>query len=535
MPTARETPRSGPDGTKPGGRYPIIYEINTRSWLKEWEHSTGASPFCLQDVPESQFGEWRAQGFRHIWLMGVWKVGLEARRHAEDHCRDEARAYPSREIAGSPFAVAAYEVCETIGGREGLRVFRERLHSHGLRLLLDFVPNHLGLDHPWVRERPGLFVRSSRRRAGTFRPGAPAPDPARPAESGLPPWCAHGKDPFFPAWTDTVQLDFRLQQTHDAMTEQLLAMAELADGARCDMSMLLLKDVFRKNWEAFPPDSQAEPATAEFWDTAIRAVKKRRPDFLFLAEVYWGLDGVLRRHGFDLTYQKGFYDALLRRNPSDLQRFLFDLAGDRNPGGRAEAPLEDSVLFLENHDEPRIASLLSHEEHEAAALLLLGLPSACLLHEGQLAGRRIHSRIQFVGHPPETPHPLVSPMYRKLLALLPGTEVRRGSGELLQPWPAWEGNPSHSHFLIAQWSGHSALFNLVVVNFSPHTSQCHCRPTVPHLDSQHWRMRDLLGSEVHERSGAVMAERGLYLELPPFGARLFSFAPVAVAPAGGGG
>ena len=200
--SANKSP-AGNSGQAPSSpTFPLIYEINTRSWLKDWENQAPrATPFLLQDVPERQFKEWQAQGFTHIWLMGVWKIGPKARKQAESQWKGEARQ-TRREICGSPFSIAAWEVCESIGGRAGLALFRERLHAYGLALIVDFVPNHLGIDHPWIQERPGLFVRSAVRQEGTFRP-------AREKNGEAPAWFAQGKDPFFPPWNDTVQLDYR--------------------------------------------------------------------------------------------------------------------------------------------------------------------------------------------------------------------------------------------------------------------------------------------------------------------------------------
>jgi hypothetical protein len=100
-------------------------------------------------------------------------------------------------------------------------------------------------------------------------------------------YLAHGKDPYFPPWTDTVQINYASREAREALIEELLRIAKLADGVRCDMAMLVLNQVFQKNWgpfiqkDAFPKE--------EFWATAIPKVKKQNQKFLFLAEVYWGL------------------------------------------------------------------------------------------------------------------------------------------------------------------------------------------------------------------------------------------------------
>ncbi|MEY2428562.1 MAG: hypothetical protein QOJ40_1447, partial [Verrucomicrobiota bacterium] len=324
-------------------RSPILYELNTRPWLRELSEKA-ANPTTLANVPESEFLDWKRLGFTHIWLMGVWTSGPLAR--AEALKTSAPLGLPEADVAGSPYAIAQYRVPPALGGEEGLGIFRRRLHQHGLKLVLDFVPNHVGPDHPWVEEKPHLFVQTSREVPETFERAT--------GRSRL----AYGKDPNFAAWTDTVQLDYRLPATRAAMTELLQSIAKRCDGVRCDMAMLLLNDVFAKTWDRFPIANQ-QPVAAEFWADAITAVKRDHPRFLFLAEAYWGLEVRLQALGFDYTYDKELYDRLVARDAPGTQRHLL---------GKPPESILHSAHFIENHDEPRIASILSLPEHRAAAL-----------------------------------------------------------------------------------------------------------------------------------------------------------------------
>src|SRR5947207_7358076 len=124
-------------------RHPLLYEINPRCWLRELSKQRG-QPVTLADVPEAEFARWRALGFTHIWLMGVWTTGPRARAEALKHPElrrvyDEVLPnWTEADVAGSPYAIADYQVPEALGGETGLRNFREKLHAHGLKLLLDF-------------------------------------------------------------------------------------------------------------------------------------------------------------------------------------------------------------------------------------------------------------------------------------------------------------------------------------------------------------------------------------------------------------
>ena len=394
--------------------HPLVYEVNSRCWLRALSEQSG-KPVTLANIPDSEFTGWHRLGFTHIWLMGVWTTGPRARAEALKstelrRCYDEVLpGWTEADVAGSPYAIGDYQVPPGMGGEPGLREFREKLRQRGLRLVLDFVPNHVGLDHPWVSQRPELFVQSPAVTDGTF---------AQQTANGVR-WLAHGKDPYFAPWTDTVQLDYRRQATRAEVTRLLRSVAQRCDGVRCDMAMLMLNDVFARTWEHFPSpslgeasaatgsggasphqayvsqqtvpaQSTTEPAQGEFWSSAISAVRQEFPGFVFLAEAYWGLETRLQALGFDFTYDKALYDSVAARDATGAQRRLLGMG--------AEA-VARSAHFLENHDEPRVASILSPAEHRAAALLVLGLPGMRLLHEGQLAGARRKTPVQLARRP----------------------------------------------------------------------------------------------------------------------------------------
>ena len=309
-------------------RFPLLYEINTRCWLEELSRNANR-PITLAEIPQKHFDDWQRLGFTHIWLMGVWTSGPRARTIAlKDHSKQEySEALPDlrdADVAASPYAIADYSVSPALGGELALQRFREQLHHRGLKLFLDFVPNHLGLDHRWLKERPELFVQGQGQAPETF---------LEETNQG-PRWLAHGKDPYFAPWTDTVQLDYRRADTRDAMTQLLQSIARRCDGVRCDMAMLLLNDVFAKTWERFPIANHQSPITdTEFWSDAISEVKKAFPRFLFLAEAYWGLEHRLQALGFDYTYDKALYDCLIAHNNAGVQQHLLENRLEGDPQG----------------------------------------------------------------------------------------------------------------------------------------------------------------------------------------------------------
>lgn len=490
-------------------KHPLLYEINTRCWLRELS-DRHMRTITLAEIPDAEFSKWLRLGFTHLWLMGVWTTGRRARDLALNvpdlRCAydDVLPGWTDDDVAGSPYSIADYSVPAALGGEAGLNAFRARLKQRGLKLILDFVPNHLGVDHPWVTAKSEMFVQSDREVEGTF---------AVPTAQGNR-WIAHGKDPYFPGWTDTAQVDYRRRGARAAMKDLLLGAAAKCDGVRCDMAMLLLNDVMARTW-AHLPSPEPPPAT-EFWSEVMPVVKKAQPGFLFMAEVYWGLEGRLQSLGFDYTYDKALYDDLIGRHNAEAQGRLLAHPADY---------VARSVHFLENHDEPRVAEKLSPAENRAAALVILGLPGMRFLHEGQLTGAKLKLPVQLGRRPIEVALPEVQAAYDKLLTTLKGTAVGQGLGQILAPRAAWEGNPTAQNFIVVQWQAKASAFDLVVVNLADHRSQCYVPLNIPELAEHHWTMTDLLGTERYERVGSDIAQQGLYLDLPPHGAQLFHFEP----------
>ena len=150
--------------------HPLLYEINTRCWLRELSERHQRA-ITLATVPDAEFARWQQLGFTHIWLMGVWPTGPRARAIALNEpglrrAYDEVLpGWRDADVGGSPYSIAAYEVMPALGGEAGLKAFRTKLHQHGMKLILDFVPNHMGIDHAWVVQATGV-VRAKREGSG---------------------------------------------------------------------------------------------------------------------------------------------------------------------------------------------------------------------------------------------------------------------------------------------------------------------------------------------------------------------------------
>ena len=364
---------------------PVIYEINTAVWLGDLSRAAGRR-VTLADVPESAWDEVTPAGIDAVWLMGVWErspAGLElanANPALQASFTESLPDLRAEDVIGSPYCVRRYVVDAAFGGPRALAQARATLAARGLRLLLDYVPNHVAPDHPWVRSHPELFINGD-------EPDIEA-EPAswvRAAGHIL----AYGRDPYFPPWPDVVQLNAFSPALREAATATLAHIAAQCDGIRCDMAMLMTNEIFAKTWGGRTGPEPDE----EFWPAVIAGVRGQHPQTVLLAEAYWDTEWILQQQGFDFCYDKRLYDRIVGRDVSGVRNHL-----------RAGLDYQSRLVrFGENHDEPRIAAELPHDAEQAAAVVIATLPGATLWYEGQFEGRRVRPPVFLSRRPDEPP------------------------------------------------------------------------------------------------------------------------------------
>jgi hypothetical protein len=426
-----------------------IYELNTAVFLAGRR---------LEDVDWDFLGDVDA-----VWLMGVWErspAGLAIARTDPGLVSGMRSALPDlrdEDVIGSPYCVRDYVVDARFGD---LAAARAALAERGVKLILDYVPNHVAPDHPWLESHPEYFIQGSEE------------DLARAPASWLQVGetiVARGRDPYFPAWPDVVQLNAFSQELRAAVRSLLERLAGMCDGVRCDMAMLMTNEVFSRTWGLEPP-------AEEFWPAVLR------DDLVFIAEAYWDMEYTLQQQGFDSCYDKRLYDRLAHEDAAAVRGHL-----------QADLSYQERLLrFIENHDEPRAAPTFGPRAR-AAAVVMSTIPGARLYHDGQFDGYRMHIPVFLARGPVEAPDPRLRQFYSRLVGLQ------------VTDWRLLEVD-DHDDLIAWSFTDH-----LVVVNFGATEAWGRIQVAV---DGE---LTDLLTGALYERSGPE-----LQVGLGPWGAHVFS-------------
>lgn len=488
----------------------FVYQINTWVWLDTLSRKYGKT-ITLKNVPDRALDEIARPGLDMIWLMGVWKRSEWGRKNSLKYKHEYQGALPDvtdADVIGSAYAIADYEVDERIGGRDGLAALRKRLKLRHLSLMLDFVPNHVAIDHPWVTEHPEYIVQ-----------GKAADAKNRPSDffsvknaQGKKVVLAHGRDPNFPGWSDTTQLNIFNPALRKEVAKTLLDIASQCDGVRCDMAMLMFNDIFAGTWNGYV----GAPPGEEYWREIIPQVKAKYADFIFTAEVYWDKEYETLQQGFDFAYDKLLYDRIMEGNVQKVRQHLVAELGYQ----------QHMMRFIENHDEPRAYAQLGKGKSFAAAALICTLPGAVLLHDGQLIGRKAKLPVQIKRQPDEEEVLDLEDYYMKLLRETRDPIYQQGDWYLFRMHPIDPHNHSHLNLLAYGWYEKDKDYRLIVINLTPHAAQGRVDLSAwSWLEGHEWRLYDVTDDTEYTRPGGKMTKEGLTILLDAYESHIFRFEP----------
>jgi hypothetical protein len=223
-----------------------------------------------------------------------------------------------------------------------------------------------------------------------------------------------------------------------------------------------------------------------------------------MAEAYWDLEWELQQQGFDFCYDKKLYDRMEHGDAENVRLHLL-----------ADLPYQEGMVrFIENHDEPRAAATFPDGKGQAAAVAILTLTGAKLLHEGQFEGMKVRLPV-FLGRRPAEPLDQdLAAFYGRLLKEINRDVFRNGKWQLCER-TGWPDNQSCQNILAWCWVKEDDRY-LIVINFHQEAAQALVRIPWDGLRERTWRLNDLLSGEIYDRSGEDFRDAGLYVDLKPW-------------------
>ncbi|QTA79862.1 Catalytic alpha amylase domain-containing protein [Desulfonema limicola] len=487
---------------------PNMYEINTRVWLRRFDKSGHRAR--LEDVPVSYWESLALKGFDYIWLMGAWKI---CESTIEKYCLQEGaikdsfsealKDFQVSDLIGSPYAVDRYEINPSLGDNQSIAHLKSILDNLGIKLILDFVPNHFSAHSSLIKTDPYVFLEAppefySKDSLTYYKPF-----------DDLERFFAHGRDPFFPPWEDTVQVNYFSQDARQFMIQTLLDLTDLCSGVRCDVAMLPLNNVFKQTWMDLISAKGLKAPDKEFWETAVKTVKNKSPEFTFIAEVYWDKEWELQQMGFDYTYDKRLTDRLKSGNIKEIKDHL---KADYNFQQR-------SLRFLENHDEERAVKAFGIEKSKAAAVIISTLQGMHFYYDGQFEGKSIRLPVQLGREPEEAVNHELFDFYEKLLSIINSSVFKKGKWTQLETTASWDGDDSYNNILAWTWNYENEK-RIIAVNYSSTFSACFIKPDFEKYPDE-FELKDVLSNNVYTRSKHEVVNTGLYIKLQGFQSHIF--------------
>jgi glycosidase len=390
----------------------VLIAKSTYVWLAQLSKQYGRHIHRLDQIPDEELATLAARGLNSLWLIGVWERS-RASKTIKQLCGNT-------DAVASAYSLFDYKIAEDLGGEGAYINLRDRCYRHGVRLASDMVPNHMGIDSPWVIEHPEWFI---------SRPDLPYPvysfngpdlssdgrveikiedhyfeqtDAAvvfqrRDRSTGETRYIYHGNDGTSFPWNDTAQLDYLNPAVREQVIQTILHVARLFPVIRFDAAMTLAKRHFHRLWFPGPGASGAIPSRAEygmsqaefdrhmpqeFWREVVDRVAAEVPGTLLLAEAFWLMEGYfVRTLGMHRVYNSAFM-VMLRDEDNAKYRSVIKNTLEFDPD-----IMKRYVNFMSNPDErTAVDQFGTGDKCFGVAALMATLPGLPMFGHGQIEG-----------------------------------------------------------------------------------------------------------------------------------------------------
>ena len=390
----------------------VLVAKSTYVWLEQLSKKYGRHIHRLDQIPDEELRLLADRGINGLWLIGLWERSIASK--TIKRLRGQADA------VASAYSLKDYQIAEDLGGGSAYANLRDRAAAIGIRLASDMVPNHMGIDSPWVIEHPDWFISRQDSPFPVYSFTGPdiSPDSRveikiedhyydqtdaavafrlRSHQDGSTRFIYHGNDGTSFAWNDTAQLDYSKHYVREHVIQTILHVARQFPIIRFDAAMVLAKRHVQRLWFPLPGAGNCIPSRAEFalsqeefdalmphefWREVVDRVAAEVPGTLLLAEAFWLLEGYfVRTLGMHRVYNSAFMN-MLRDEENAKYRSYLKKTIEFDPD-----ILKRYVNFMSNPDErTAIDQFGSGDKYFGVSTLLSTLPGLPMLGHGQIEG-----------------------------------------------------------------------------------------------------------------------------------------------------
>ena len=390
----------------------VLIAKSTYVWLAQLSKQYSRHIYRLDQIPDEELQTLADRGINSLWLIGVWERS-RASKTIKQLCGNQ-------DAVASAYSLFDYKIAEDLGGESAYINLRDRCYHKGLRLASDMVPNHMGIDSPWVIEHPEWFISRWESPYPAYSFNGPdlshderveikiedhyfeQTDAAvtfrrRDKWTGETRYIYHGNDGTSFPWNDTAQLDYLNPAVREQVIQTILYVARLFPVIRFDAAMTLAKRHFHRLWFPGPGSSGAIPSRAEysmsqaefnkhmpleFWREVVDRVAQEVPGTLLLAEAFWLMEGYfVRTLGMHRVYNSAFMN-MLRDEKNAEYRSVIKNTLEFDPD-----IMKRYVNFMSNPDErTAIDQFGKGDKCFGVAALMSTLPGLPMFGHGQVEG-----------------------------------------------------------------------------------------------------------------------------------------------------
>jgi hypothetical protein len=388
----------------------VMIAKSTYVWLAQLSRQYGRTIERLDQIPDEELQLLAHRGLNALWLIGVWE-----RSRASQAIK---RMRGQQDAVASAYSLYEYNIAGDLGGDYAYNNLRERAARYGIRLASDMVPNHMGIDSPWVIEHPEWFLSRHDRPWPSYNFNGPdlshdgrvsiriedhyydQSDAAvvfqrRDNASGHVEYIYHGNDGTSFPWNDTAQLNYLRADVRERVIQTILQVARMFPIIRFDAAMTLARRHVQRLWFPIPGSGGSIPSRAEFamtqeefdaamphefWREVVDRVATEVPGTLLLAEAFWLMEGYfVRTLGMHRVYNSAFMN-MLRDEENAKYRSVIKNTVEFDPD-----ILKRYVNFMSNPDErTAIDQFGTGDKYFGVCTMMATLPGLPMFGHGQI-------------------------------------------------------------------------------------------------------------------------------------------------------